>query len=807
MDDYNSGVTSSTRTQTETEIDLTTLLAALWRKKGWVIFWAIVGLLLAACFLYLVDPVYRTDARILIEQRETVFTRPNDVQNQPLGQNFDTLTVASQVEVLQSRSILQPVAEKLNLAEKAEFNPLSGQNNSNLFSTFFALLGLKSGTSDETRTGRILANLSDKLAVYAVGDSRVVSVEVTTKDPVLSADIANAIADEYLLRQRQEGRDTAQGATQFLQSEIDGLRNKVAKAEQEVEAFRSGADLIAADDESTLTKQQLSETLTLLSDVSAQRAEAEAKADQIRRLINSGAALDSSSDVQGSPLIQRLREQQVALRARIVDLQTSLLPNHPQVQAARSQLSDLEEEISRHALLIARALEGDAEVAKVRQQELEQEIARLKTATAKANEQEIKLRALEREARAQRELLETYLARYREASARGNTELLPVNARIISNANAPIKKHFPKTVPTLAVSGFVGAFLASLFILVGELMSGRALHKRPVEASQTDFLGVKPAAKQDNQQEPPLLNKKEDNLKKNELGTEIDTPSLQEEINEEPEAPSAKENLAPPHLVSVIGAGAMKEKISQVAPENQQVNEAQGTKKSGVKTPLWIGKKRKEKPEASTMPGVEKTIKEKMEQVENTQPKDLYSLEDALSAITQYELENVAIFPVLRDFPCADMALGMARKLANSGKASLFIDVREDDLDDMPLVGLADVISGDADLENVLFADPLSSLDLVSSGSVALEVSDWQNGTVEVILDELAGLYDINIVHIAEGVSVPFMNDLIDRSDILVFAIGVPMARRQVAKLLRDKIGMIPAHSMFVYFDPDENIA
>jgi uncharacterized protein involved in exopolysaccharide biosynthesis len=57
---------------------------------------------------------------------------------------------------------------------------------------------------------------------------------------------------------------------------------------------------------------------------------------------------------------------------------------------------------------------------------------------------EIELRALEREAAAQRDLLESLLARYREALARTDTSYLPADARIISRAVAPMDPSFPK---------------------------------------------------------------------------------------------------------------------------------------------------------------------------------------------------------------------------------------------------------------------------------------------------------------------------------------------------------------------------
>lgn len=775
----------------DTEIDVSSLMLVLWQKKGWVILWTLLGLLLAAVFLVVVSPVFKADARLLIEKRETVFTRPNDEQNVVTSQDFDILTVASQVEVLQSGSILGAVAKKLKLSENPEFNSLLGGGNP--ISNFLSLIGVGSDNASNTREGRVLATLSDKLSVYSVGDSRVVSVEVTSEDPVLAAEIANGITQEYLLTQRIDGGARAKDASQFLEKEIDSLRAKVSKAEQQVEDFRSSAGLIATDDESTLTKQQLSETLTLMSEVSAQRAEAEAKSDQIRRLIRSGAALDSSSDVQGSPLIQRLREQQVALRARIVDLQTSLLPNHPQVQAARSQLNDLEKEIANQALLIARALEGDAEIAKIRQQELEQEVARLKVATGRSNEQEIKLRALERDARSQRELLETYLNRFRESTARQNSELLPVNARVISQASVPIKTHFPKTVPTLAVAGFVGGFLASLFILLGELMSGRAMQPagdRAYSDQERVAADLSGASHENHDIDSGQINEAD-----GPLAAPLSERAARQSDNSKPAKGEASGDPALTEAEALSDESEVEVLKARLASLEKEAVAAAGHSISGQMAGQIAGQDNS--PEDTKAYSAGKAGK--------GQETDLYTLKDALSAIDRYQLGQITVLPVFQDFSCADMALQMARSISNSGKSVIFVDVSNARFgDEEPLAGVSDVIHGYVSLDEAVFADPLSSVDLMTSGTLDIGFDDWHMGRVEDILDAVSQDYDVMVLDSGEGTAVPYLDNLVTRSDMLLFGVGVPISRRQVADLLTQKMGDVPSHSMFVYFDDED---
>src|SRR5690606_21192671 len=88
---------------------------------------------------------------------------------------------------------------------------------------------------------------------------------------------------------------------------------------------------------------------------------------------------------------------------------------------------------------------------------------------------------------AQRQLLESYMTRYREASAREDRNYLPVDARIFSRAVTPTEPYFPKVGPILSAA-FVGTLLVmSIITLLQELFSGRAMRPaavRPVEPVQ-----------------------------------------------------------------------------------------------------------------------------------------------------------------------------------------------------------------------------------------------------------------------------------------------------------------------------------
>src|SRR4249919_3216491 len=101
---------------------------------------------------------------------------------------------------------------------------------------------------------------------------------------------------------------------------------------------------------------------------------------------------------------------------------------------------------------LARSLENDAKLASSKVDELSAGLDQLKRQAASTNEQDVQLRALERDAKSQRDLLESYLAKYREASARDSIGAASPDARVISTATASNLPSWPKKLPTVLVA-------------------------------------------------------------------------------------------------------------------------------------------------------------------------------------------------------------------------------------------------------------------------------------------------------------------------------------------------------------------
>jgi uncharacterized protein involved in exopolysaccharide biosynthesis/Mrp family chromosome partitioning ATPase len=458
-------------TANDIDVDLGRLFGSLlanWRR---VVIVSLVVTGLAFAFALLATPHYRGETRLLIETRESVFTRPdlNGETDRPI---LDEEGVTSQVEVIGSTDILKQVAKKLDLAALPEFDEAADISS---FARLLVTAGLKSDPNEIPPEERVLKAMREKLGVYRIEKSRVIVIEFSSEDPRLAAEIPNVIADTYLAVQREAKLQSNSDATDWLAPEIEDLRKRVKEAEAKVADYRAKSDLLIGQNNSVLATQQLSELSTELSRVRASRAAAKANAKSVLAALKGGASLDAIPEVLSSGLIQRLRESRVQLKAEISDLSATLLGSHPRIRALNSQLGGLDSQIRSEAEKVLRGLETEAKTAQLREEQLVADLNRLKAESARAGEEEVELRALEREAAAQRELLESYLTRYREAASRKERNYLPVDARIFSRANAPSEPYFPKTIPIVGAAFVASLLVMAIVTLLRELFSGQAM--------------------------------------------------------------------------------------------------------------------------------------------------------------------------------------------------------------------------------------------------------------------------------------------------------------------------------------------
>lgn len=454
---------------TESELDLAALGRALWARKFAILSVTALAAVLSFAAVSMITPRYKSEARVLIENRETPYNQAQGERSPERDRTLlDAEAVQSQVQLALSRDLARTIVRDLKFAERPEFNPNAGGS---IMDGVLGLVGLSRRGSPMSDEDRMLERYFERIAVYQVDKSRVIAIEFQSEDAEFAARVANAVAEGYLKLQQQAKQDTIKQAGQWLSGEIDRLRMRVAEAESKVEEFRIKSNLYVGPNNNTLSAMSLGELNTQLAAARTKKADAETKARLIRDILKNGRPVETS-EVLNSELIRRLNEQRVTLHAQLAEQSSTLLEQHPRIKELRAQIADLEAQTRLAADKLARSFDNDARLASAQAEAVLVALDQQKKMSGSLNSQDVQLRALERDAKSQRDLLETYLSRYRDTVSREAPEAVQPDARIISRALPSNKVHFPKKLPIVFIAT-ISALIAMIgFLAMAELMRG-----------------------------------------------------------------------------------------------------------------------------------------------------------------------------------------------------------------------------------------------------------------------------------------------------------------------------------------------
>ena len=260
----------------------------------------------------------------------------------------------------------------------------------------------------------------------------------------------------------------------------------VVDSERAVEFYRDEYGL-AEGSGNTLLDTQVSELSSQLVIARSELAEVNARLNQLRRLLESGdQGAETAAEVMASALVQQLRTQEAQALSRQSELSVELGPKHPRMLQVSAEISEIRERIRDEVQRIAIGLQQEAEFARTRVASLETNLRAARGETSAQNKEAIQLRALEREAAANRTLYQTFLNRFKETSSTQGLE--SSDARIISAAEVPGWPSSPNRKKLLTQYILLGFFGACGLVLALQMLNPGMMSPEQVQQVLKEYV-------------------------------------------------------------------------------------------------------------------------------------------------------------------------------------------------------------------------------------------------------------------------------------------------------------------------------
>ena len=471
------------------DIDFKEALLSLWRRKWLIVFVTLLFAGVTAAIVYAMTPLYTANVRLMFEQPRVTI----------LPGLIDQTPATEQMQVIGSRIVAARVIDRLDLRFDPEFNPdlqprttladFIGRIGSFDLSAWVSpaisesLEVLQASPAEQRPIEPIADNpLRDRLlqeqvvdaflgrlTVDTVPQSNVIEISFASEQPAKAAEIADAIANAYLQHRLEAKFEEIQRSSSWLDDRIGELRTQVQQAETALEDYRRSTGLTESARGGEGAERQVAELNTQLILARTDRAEREARRDQVRRMLQGGSeGLTRAAEILNSPLVNSLLVEQIELNRRVADLSQIYGERHPQLLSARAELEDLELKIQQEARRVAEGLDAEVNVARERERRLEQGLREIEGSIAEIQQASVMLRALEREANAARNLLETSLEQAQQLRSQDDIGTQRNEASIIAAAAIPRFPSYPRKTLALAAAIVVGGVLGVLLALLLE---------------------------------------------------------------------------------------------------------------------------------------------------------------------------------------------------------------------------------------------------------------------------------------------------------------------------------------------------
>ncbi|GJM01263.1 MAG: hypothetical protein DHS20C07_29420 [Methyloligella sp.] len=447
------------------ELSISSLFDAI--KKSWMKM-VLLSLLCALGTFFLANsmaPRYVSEARVLVAPVASY-------QNPVAGRNpettlVDKASIFSQIQVIQSRDILAKVVDEYGFLKNEDFLESLKSKTSGILS-MIKNPGLPKyeDMSDAVKREFAIDMISLDIQVVPLAESRVIGIRYHSSDAKETEAIANGLAKAYIEWQRSEKVLQSQDDSIRLARLIDDFKKEVKASEAAVAEYRAKKGIFKSSSSNvTLDRQQLTELNSRIIAARERRADSEIRAKLVREMLERDGEVANATETTRSPQIQRLFEQRGRIQRSLAELGATLLSSHPRLIQVRSELRGVNFQIRTEMRRIVRTMENDAKIARAREQSLVKSLNDLKNQSTQTDGDEIQLRALEREARTNRDLLNTYLARFRDAQARKDSAIAPAYATIVSKAHVPSLPYFPRPL-SFSLLIFAAMFLVSMALVI-----------------------------------------------------------------------------------------------------------------------------------------------------------------------------------------------------------------------------------------------------------------------------------------------------------------------------------------------------
>ena len=294
------------------------------RKHRLLILGCVLGCLtLAGLYVAVKTRQYEASAQIEVSPTGTNSLGLNELASKVINPSDPTIQLQSAVQILHSNTIAIEVMEQLRMAARKDFAGRWTQPPER-----------ELGDMSPKSRDQLLGRFQKGLHLEIVPKTDIMQVRYRAKDPLLAADVVNAVVNSYTESNFRTSYNSAMQVSDWLSKQMDDLKTKAEESQRKLADLQKTTGMIGEDESDNIVTEKLKQLDEQLTAVESDRIVKEAR----YRIAESGNPELIATTVPDATL-QLLRSQQAELRGQFAQLSTKFGSGYPKVAELDGQIT------------------------------------------------------------------------------------------------------------------------------------------------------------------------------------------------------------------------------------------------------------------------------------------------------------------------------------------------------------------------------------------------------------------------------------------------------------------------------------
>lgn len=436
--------------QPDSQVGILEIFRVLARRK-WIIFACVVASV-SVTYIYTsrLPKIYTAMVRVDIGLNQAASIRLADSAQ---AESDSSTKLDSQLSIIKSQSLAWNVIKRLHLYADP---------------TFMGGHPFPANQDPATISNAVRLSLSSHfvgaLDVQFERGTEIADIRYSSTNPVLSARIANSVAEAYAERNFQSKYDSTLKATTWLNQQLDGIRKTIVEQDQKFADFQQKTGLLQTDESHNPILDKLLQLNSALGTAQAQRI---MKEDLY--LASSTIAPDELLPPSTFPALMSLRTQEAQLDGEYASLSAKYGDSYPRVAQLKKQMAQVQVAIDREVGRARKQIEAGYRSALTDEQSLESAAETQKQLIFSSNQDALQYTILQRQVASTRAMYEELVRKLQEA---GITAGLSADTiAVVDEALPPIIPSLPHKTVNMEVGFVIGLLLGVGIAILLELLN------------------------------------------------------------------------------------------------------------------------------------------------------------------------------------------------------------------------------------------------------------------------------------------------------------------------------------------------